>query len=256
MDNEKTTKISFLQIERYLGGEMHDEEAQKFTLLLNKNPALKEETERLQKLKNPVSYEKIFQTLNLGEQKESSSPFESVINKIKSALEILTAKPAALGLCAAGFALLLFFILPDRTAIIPSETEGMYFEKGLGEVKLQINGEIQDKESQIGAVPGDTLKFVYRSGEPVYFQVWYQDDGGSFFAYVENAGRAVYNNGSSRWKETEQMVVLDSSWNTEKVFILYSDSEFNSSSARKLLGKDKISDSIKVRTYNLVNLTR
>ncbi len=138
----------------------------------------------------------------------------------------------AMGLCLLAGAVLVLF-RPER---IEKPAMDEFTAKG-STVPFQMrvgNQDFQPEQSAF-ARAGDTMSFLYRSLAGAHVQIWYQDDGGEIKPYLAPSSGASSWLGVSAWHEADYKVVLFSDWNKESVWILWSDQDFTSRAARKVL---------------------
>ena len=252
--SEFNKKFSFLEVERFLENKMTEEEVIAFQHKIDQNQKLKKHLENAKNQK--YSGNMIF--LKAQAQKiEKEIPAENTCSTSSSNLErfwrLLYAKPSV------AFALTLLITIGlslfpvKRLHQNPEKAPITFSTKGSIGFKLLFKDSIREPQKQYNVTPGDTLAFVYRSGKPIYVQVWYRDDGGDLFAYIENSGTSYYMAPATNWTSLAHKVVLDSSWNSESLYLIYSPNEFTSNNIKRLLNSDTLENNFYMNHYKLYN---
>jgi hypothetical protein len=126
----------------------------------------------------------------------------------------------------------------------PWEGEGVSRSKG-GEAAfaLAINGETANGKETFPARAGDTLSIRYRSGSPLYVQIWFREEEGGPKPFPGPEGADALWPASPQWRSASRRILLDGGWMRQEIWILYSDSPFGDEEALTAIqgrGEEKI----------------
>lgn len=106
-----------------------------------------------------------------------------------------------------------------RSSLTP---ERLYL-KGAADYSLYVNGSgAGNRNGIVMCGPGDTLQLVIRSRRPVYFRVYYRDDGKDVAAYMPESPGNHPKCGGPKGEPLPQAIILDSLWEREELYCLWS----------------------------------
>jgi hypothetical protein len=250
--NKEEKKVSFLEVERFLANDLSELEKKSFEKRLADDEELQKYMQEVKEQRTSLSFNAVRNRVEQqhalkGSETESLSILVSLVDMFNR----FTRKPA-LAYAAVAVLIISFsavFMVQKGTNKGPG-----FMSKGDTGIKLICGERTLQKGSRNPVKPGDTLSFSYRGPDPLFLQVWYQDDDGQYFAYLENSGEALLVEASMKWNALPEKVVLDSDWSKEKVFLIYSDSEFSSGDAVELLQTGKSAKILEIDTFVLTNV--
>lgn len=216
--------------------------------------------EQARQTKNPVSFQSIAAKIPAPRTSSSfntSSPgfLARLLQGVNQAF--INRQPLVLGLGSA-FCLIIALTVFQVYRHQGQAQGSQYASKGSGHILLNHRQVSYKPGSSLNTAAGDTLTFSTRYAKALYLQIWYRDDNGSLFAYLEASGSAHKVAASTVWYPLSYKIILDSNWSSEQIFVVTGTKVFKSAQAIQAINANGDSSSnttsLSVHTYNITRV--
>ncbi len=133
-----------------------------------------------------------------------------------------------------------------------TSTGSRFTAKGgpFAEAQLQVRGQAYPAGSLVSAGPGDTLDFMYRSGDTAYAQVWYKEEGGELRSFTGKDPRGFVLPPATAWTPAPQRILLDGAWRRQEVWIVLSPGSLAPEGVRQAIS-GRAGNGVKVLPFRL-----
>lgn len=263
MDASSKFKRSQYSWERFVSGFATANEAAFWHSELDRDSALRERYARDQQVKLKWSFEDLESRIAKEEQQETNSqlafanprktlppgrnPWWKMLWQPK-----LRPAWAMIAVLFCIFPVLLVYQNRLQTTLHTSQ----YNAKGESKFLLWSGEAFLPNTDTLSVQVGDSLSLAYISATPQFIQVWFRDDAGEFFSYLENGGEALRYEPVASAQILEQKLVLQGGWKIEELFLLSSNSTFSTITALKHLRVMGLSNSKTDTANNGISINR
>lgn len=243
-------RVSLRKIDSLLNGELGEEESGRLRQEIEASQAAKAYFDRQKDLRSALTWNGLRQAVERDESSGLRGWFRRLVRFPQAPIRSGWPRPAF----ASGLLALLALGAVWWTVREPGDkgAHGRFTAKGapFAEAQLQVRGQGYPAGALIAAGPGDTLGFLYRSGDTAYVQVWYKEEGGELRSFAGKDPRGFVWPPATAWIAAPQRILLDGAWRHQEVWIVLSPQSLETERVRKALS-GKAGNGVRILPFRL-----
>ncbi|MEO6096432.1 MAG: hypothetical protein ABIW76_12315 [Fibrobacteria bacterium] len=274
--------LSFLRMEKFLLGEASPRERAVLEQELSADPKRAVYFRKMRETRNPMNWSRLSARLHIdpatiaagerrdvgseAERNESKERRERMDRKLQNVhargsfpetaaawLNSILPFPSRSAMAWSVAIAVVLVVLPVSWMATHRESALRFKGSAIPEISLEIGGSRIAPGQTRHVTTGEILTFAYRSGKPLYAQIWYSEDNGSPVHFEGKDETSLFWTPASAWQTAPQRIRLEGDWRTQRILILASPKPVSGEDARRILtGNAKPGKGESILTFDLV----